>query len=480
MTNLNNKNLHTHHNRIDNPKGENTMKKNLKKLGALVIAVAMIAALGTTAFAAPEDLTGTDGVIGAFTSPDTPTAQDNAVLLYKEITAYNKDASTVNAPVMEYTYTIAPGSAGKSVKDAGGTSLHATGSAVEVQTKAGIAGATISGSVDGGTTFTAGKLSLTNSVALTTADDGAANKFPLKVDFSGVTWPGAGVYRYVITETTAAGAKTAAGITEGGIAETLYMDVYVKDAATAGQYEIYGYVCFKANNDIDGTNTSSLKAAEKTEGFTTGDSDGSGSVDADEQADKYYTFNVEVNKTLVGDNANNSHQFPFNVDFTNDSVTANILLKQETTTGGGITATVPTASGVSSLDVTGLKLANGAKVKYIGIPVGVSAATTVAVYENNDVTGTVYKSSYKIDDGDASTAKSLTWTGAGSKSDTATLSTITADTDDDVSHIIAFTNTLEQISPTGVVLRVAPYVIILAAGIALFVISRRRRNDLDA
>ena len=452
--------------------------KILKKIGALMLAVMMIAVLGVAgATSAPVSFTGENGVIGEFTSPDTPVAKNSSVLLYKEITAYNKDASTVYAPVIEYSYTIAPGSANKSVKDAGG-SLHASGTAVEVLTKEGPTGATISGSVNG-TNYTLGKLSLTNDVQLTTADAGYANKFPLKVDFSDVTWGAAGVYRYVITESTANGDKAAAGITEGGISETLYLDVYVKDAATAGQYEIYGYVCFKANNDIDGTSTISLNSAEKTEGFVTGDTDRSGSTDNDEQADKYYTFNLTVSKTLSGDQAMNSHKFPFNVDFTNDSVTAAIRLNQETDAGGGITANLPAAGAVSSLDVADLGLANGASVKYIGIPVGVTAATTVAVFERNDVIGTIYKSSYTVDGGAASAAKSLTWdaTNNANKSDVANLPTITADADDDVSHTIAFTNTLEQISPTGYVSRFAPYALILAAGIVLLIVAKKRKTS---
>ena len=257
------------------------------------------------------------------------------------------------------------------------------------------------------------------------------------------------------------------------------MDVYVKDASTAGQYEIYGYVCFKADNSIDGTNETSLKAAEKTEGFVSGDTDGSNATETDEEADKYYTFNLTVSKTLEGDQAMNGNQFPFNVDFTNASVTAKILLKQETTAGGGITANLPAAGGVSALDVSDLKLANGAKVKYIGIPVGVTEATAVAVFECNNVTGTIYKSSYKVDDGTDSKFKSLTWdsTNDANKSDVANLTTITANKDDDVSHTIAFKNILETISPTGVVMRVAPYVLILAAGITLLLISRRRKAE---
>ena len=456
--------------------------KNTKRIGALLMAVVMVMALSVTAFAA-ADMNGEKGVIGEFQSADTPdAAYDPTVIIYKEITAFNANTEKINAPTIEYSYSIEAGAAGASVKDAGGKSLHASETAVEVQVKAGPTGATISGSVDK-TNYVAGKLQLTPAVELDASSGGAKNAFPIKVDLSNVTWSGAGVYRYKITENCTTDTKNAAGIADGAISDTRYLDVYVKDNAAGTGYEIYGYVCFSNLGAIDGTDADSVTAAAKTEGFVAIDLNGDNDyLDANESADKYYTFDLTVSKTLVGDTAMNGNKFPFNVDFTNDSVTAKIGLKQTTVAGGGITANLPANAAVSSLDVTDLALANGASVTYIGIPVGITAKTEVAVYEKNNVTGTVYKSSYKIDDGTASTPKSISWAteNDANKSDVATLNTITANDSANTAHTIAFTNTLELISPTGVALRVAPFVLMLAAGVALLFFVRRRRSEDEA
>lgn len=460
--------------------------KNMKKIGALVLALVMVLSLSAMALAEGEaDMTGESGVIGEFTGPDTPDSAKSAQLtIYQEITAYNKDGKTVNAPTVTYTYTIAGLDGGKNVKDAGTSSLHASTQPAAVITKdartAAIGTATITGTAAGGTA--AGALALTPSDQLQTAETGKANRFPLTIDFSGCTWTGAGVYRFQIDETTAAATKIAAGIKEGTTSNTRFIDVYVKDK-TGGGYEIYGYTCLSANVDIDGTDSSSVTAAGKTEGFVGSEPDGDEYASADDSvADRYYTFNLTVGKTLVGDTFNNDHDFPFTVKFANTSVTSAITIKLELSENGG-TATAGTLAGTLSTATTGITDANRgidheSTVKYVGVPVGITAATSAEVYEVNNVTGTTYLSQYSLQGAAFAGDKKIDWaSGSTSTSNTATMPAITADANDTVSHTIQFKNTLELISPTGYVVRIAPYALMLAAGIVLFILMRRRRED---
>lgn len=457
--------------------------KRLRKISALVLAIMMIAVVGLAyGSSVPETMTSTNGVIGAFSAADTPdSAKNSSLVIYQEITAYNKDGKTVNAPTVTYTYTITGLNGGKTVKDAGGTSLHGSGQPSTVITK------DARSSVIGSATITgtgAGALALTPTDQLKASDNGTANRFPLTIDFSGCTWTGAGIYRFQIDENTAATEKVAAGIKEGTTSNTRYIDVYVKDAASGG-YEIYGYTCLSANVDIDGTNSSSVTAAGKTEGFVGSQpNEGEYSSASDSVADRYYTFNLTVGKTLSGDSFSNDHDFPFTVKFANASVTKAITIKLELSENGG-TATASTLPGTLSTESTGITDTNRgidhqSNVMYVGVPVGINAATSAEVYEINDVTGTTYLSQYSIQDAALAGDKKIDWaTGSTSTSNTATMTAITADADDNVSHTIQFTNTLELISPTGYVSRFAPYALILIGGVALLVIAMKKRKHTE-
>lgn len=449
------------------------MKSTIKKIGALALALVIVLAMGTTAFAA--DMTGENGVIGEFTTADTATVQNDTVVIYKEITAYNPETCTVNAPTITFNYTIGAGAAGMTITDAyshhnkiNDANVNAT-----VKTKAGVGTPTITGTA-------AGVLAITPADQLAASVNGTANRFGITIDFTNVSFTsapgtGAGVYRYVISETTDETAKNAAGIKEGTVANTLYMDVYVN-----GSGKIYGYVLFTDNGNIDASpdnDAGAASAAGKTEGFVGGVADGTAYSSDTSAADKYYTFNLDLKKVVENDAyaVSTKHQFPFTVTLDNPTVTAAVLPIM--TVGDNATQTALTAAAIGTgTTPTEWKptIANDATISYVGIPCG----TTVTVYETNDVTGVTYTSVSANADTDAK-AKPI---GTNEESNTATVNcgatALNAATENhtvSANKAVTFTNTLLQISPTGVVMRVGPYLLIVALGAVLFLFTRRRK-----
>ena len=85
------------------------MKNTFKKLSALLLVLVMVLAMSANAFAAEgsdPNMTGEDGVIGEFKQPDEAAEQGKNLVIYKEITAYNPESVTINAPTITYNYTI--------------------------------------------------------------------------------------------------------------------------------------------------------------------------------------------------------------------------------------------------------------------------------------------------------------------------------------------------------------------------------------
>lgn len=447
---------------------------NLKKIAALLMAMVMVLAMSSLAMA--EGDTFADGIMGntdgVWDDPDTPVPQGNSVILTKEITAYNPEESTINinAPTITYSYKIEAGSAGKEITDA--TDNHESEASATATTKAGVGTPAIAVSLDG-TTFTNGDdLEITPELQMSANANGSANAYKIKFTFNTTAFTGAGVYRYEITETTEDYGKS--GVVDGDENDTgvRYLDVYVKDA-TDGAYEIYGYVCFKSDNSIDGTSTESVTAAGKTDRFT---------------ADNYYTYNLTIGKTLVNDQAMNTNQFPFKVTFANDTVDNNVLPIVSGSEGG--TYTLPTLvagkikefviDGTSQTGTEQLKIASGSTVTFTGIPAG----TTATIDEYNNVTGTIYTTTATgatenvttavvVADGTWASSDATNWTG---------VTAVTAEANKNAkateNFTVTFTNTLLQISPTGYVARIAPYALMLAAGVALLVIFLKRRKPV--
>ena len=450
------------------------MKKSLRKTGALIISMVMLLAIGGTVMA-DADMSGQDGVIGEFTTPDVATTQDKTVKIYKEITAYNPEDCTVNAPAITFTYTITHNVNLKDKDIWDDESRHTSGSSVYAKTKEGVGDPTITGTA-------AGEIALVPGTdTLIASENGTSNRFPLTIDFSGIDFTtdgsGAGVYRYQIDETTTEATKNASGIAEGAVANTLYMDVYVNGAG-----DVYGYVLFTVRDgaiDASGTKTEASAAADvgKTEGFVgvVGNHDEYDPNDpaiGGSTADKYYTFNLEVEKEVVNDTytQNNHHEFPFTITLTNSTVSADVLPIM--TVGQYATQTALTAAPITG--TWNPTIGHTGKITYVGIPTG----TTITIKETNDVTGVTYTS---VSTGADTNAASLD-IATGEDSNTATVNcnatALTAATENHTgADEVKFTNTMKLISPTGIIIRSAPYLLLFAAGAVLFILIRHGKKN---
>ena len=76
---------------------------NLKKIGALVLTLAMIALAGAAYASSVEALE--NGVVDS--EHNTTTTAENTILLLKELVIHNTDGNAIYLPNVTYTYTIA-------------------------------------------------------------------------------------------------------------------------------------------------------------------------------------------------------------------------------------------------------------------------------------------------------------------------------------------------------------------------------------
>ncbi len=429
----------------------------MKKTFAMILAVLMILSVSAAAFA--EGASSLDGGrAGAWTEKDTEIIQQQKIIIKKDLISYNASSEKVFAPAFAYEYTVTPASvSGLSVTD--DAEVHESGIAVQAPVKAGITkGLIVNKGEAGDSEGAVGKLEFTNSMELNSSASGEINSYDIELDFSGVKFSQSGVYRYKSTEALADDATYKGIAIDGQEAKVRYLDVYVD-----GKLEIYGYVCM-ADNDIVDIKT------QKTNGF----------VAASEGGDKYYTYDLKLSKEVVNDTFGKGHSFPFTVIFRNSeefettfAITENV---ESGSAGFSPVASKPTWSGVA-------KVKDGAAITYTGIPAGVD----VDVYETNDMVGVTYMVVTSVNDEDAEADNNVSWgdapSGAVPQNDKEAYQSTMQSVDTKANKIetvlqtVKITNTLLLISPTGVVMRVAPYVLILAAGIALLLIGRRRKMN---
>lgn len=210
-----------------------------------------------------------------------------------QIKKYLVIKKNVTAPTVSFTYTLAPG-----------TAIPATDTTHEI--KAGPDGAVFAST--GGTSMTvvfASDDALTpessapsgSTIQFATADtsDEAYVEKDITVDLSGVTFPAAGIYRYIITEQT----PEATGITYDSVNKR-YIDVFVHKYDQGEDDKYVAYTAIVKLNDGAPDTEGKADAATKSTGFT----------------NRYATDNLSFSKEVTGNQSSFNQYFKFTVKLT--------------------------------------------------------------------------------------------------------------------------------------------------------------------
>ena len=402
-------------------------------------------------------------------------AEDTTVVLQKGIVMYNTEGENIYQPTISYSYEISP-------------ETVATG--ITVTDDHSVTGRVHSG-VTGGLVLGTSTVTFSNSdTTTTTAFDGdgveVKKTISATVDLSKFTTPG--IYRYSITESVATADLTKAGISRDtdNYNSKRYIDVYIGNADSGEGFKVLGYVCFisdGADKIIDGANASNDQIIAKSQGFVnTYDTNSStpGTTAEKGHADTYYTYNVTVTKNIEGTLADKTHKFPFEINET--GVTGQPFSVTTTADAGDLSLSDAGAASGSKEAKIGTaftaNLTDDKEVKLIGLP----ANTKISKVEETNDTLDVYSTDIKID---GTTDREATSVAADGKIDITGAKAVSAyGSCDDVEaaqSVTAFliTNTLSEVSPTGLMFRYGPYIILLGAGLLLLALMHRRRSGTD-
>lgn len=210
-----------------------------------------------------------------------------------QIKKYLVIKKNVTSPTVSFTYTLASG-----------TAIPATDTTHEI--KADPDGAVFAST--GGTSMTvvfAPDDALTpessapsgSTIQFATADtsDEAYVEKDITVDLSGVTFPAAGIYRYIITEQT----PEATGITYDSVNKR-YIDVFVHKYDQGEDDKYVAYTAIVKLNDGAPDTEGKADAATKSTGFT----------------NRYATDNLSFSKEVTGNQSSFNQYFKFTVKLT--------------------------------------------------------------------------------------------------------------------------------------------------------------------
>ena len=491
------------------------MKKNMfKKVTASITAIMTLTAMAMPTGAFAVNSPTVDALPAHKLSESSVNAQ---IEINKDIVLFNSEGKFIYEPNIVYSYEVSSAA----VTNATITTIDASSNPVILAVRPGVVDA-ITSIVDGGDNTaptTAGTATVKNGTITFGKDNTTTKKTnkestpPLNVsaDYKytkgmtinvnaskiydinndGVQDNGPGVYRYLIEDVTTDATYTTSGVTDGGAENKIFLDVYTKYNADSDGLLVYGYVLLKETTDGADTSivydSTATEETVKIDGFVTsseGDSNHDGSVmPADLKSDTYHTYNVIIKKQVAGDLADRQHEFPFEINLSNSVITnsADFAINngESIHSHQNFTTNTWTSNGltISGMD---FNLKHGEIINIIGLPVG----TKVVVKETND-TNDIYAVSAN-GNGSPLTLKNTDGSVTASsvqveKNGTAELSTgfnINTLTQADT---LIVTNTLRDVSVTGLIFSIAPFIILTVAGIILLAVfmHNKRKNKTD-
>lgn len=440
------------------------MKKKglLKKLVGIIAATSMVATMSIAAFADDAEVQ-TDG---------TQTTSSATVSMLKTIKLVDENIDggsyiSKHCPNVTYTYTITAPTAAELV------AAHGEDNS-EIALKVGNTAAVNS------TTATLSYTSAQsdNDTNDKNAADGLVSRY-VEFTFDSSQFTEAGIYRYKVTESDPTG--TDASLVEniynsaggGGYVKERYIDVWV--IINNGTPEIKGYTVVektKDQNDDDiymktggYTETSYDEEGNKDGGTTstTPDPVTGGNVGEDYRSvSQYTTYDLKVAKNVI----NSKKSFDFTINLGGLIDTHKIWVNGTETTVSGTTLSTTTT------------LSNGGTYIIKGLPA--SATYTISEALKSGDTNTYSVTATKTEKGGTAAAisPSEATIGGNGNPTSSTISNATAITSTGAltGDTVTVTNTCTSITPTGVILKVIPYVIMVVAGFAIIVFVARRRK----
>ena len=461
------------------------MKTTFKKIAAFTAATLITAALAVPVFA-EYDADNTPWFVG------TGLDADKDPYFVKTLTIYNDNNSNVYVPAVEYTYTVAPATV--SVGDKAPTVKDKDGLTATVQ--AGPEGGFLLKGSDGKGTDEYVFQFEDKDKAVTLEDTKAVVSDKVYVVFDADKFTGgAGVYRYVVTETESDYADYGISRAEGDIVR--YVDVYVEEGEN-GKPEVYGTVMFYSDDPDESIDI----ATNKTDGFSqNGNNTGEGTgkdfeaekdkeVDPDTyKGDELYTYDYTVEKIFRNDMIV-GNTLPFVVTVTNTDTNKAVQYFNYSTVSADSAknaiaaandATNGTKGTVDTAD-TAVKLGDE---KYLAVT-GIPANCLITVTETNDKDA-IYDVTVKdsiantiIDTGEVSIGKTES-ASIGSSTPIA-ISNYAGDDSELEAKLenTIFTNTMKSISPTGLLFTVAPFAAMAGLGAGMIVLFSKNKKRDDA